>query len=175
MPPGTSDTYPGRDRTTEPGQLMEVGPSGLISLHANDLDIRQALELLSRQGKLNILVSPDVGGRINVNLEGATLNQALDAILHLGNLVAKRERVFIYVYTKEEYSLVAKQNVVTRIYKLNYLRSHDVEAMIQPLLSDAGKVTATPQSLEGINTSSVLSTTAGGGGTGASGGGGVPS
>ncbi len=177
MEPGAAEVSPGRDPSTQPppgfSRSLEVDSSGQISLHANDLDIRQALELLSRQGRLNILVSPGVSGRVNVNLEGASLDQALDAILHLGNLVAKRQNQIIYVYTKDEYAVVERQNLITRIYKLNYLRSHDVETMIKPLLSDGGRVTSTPQSLEGINTSSVLSTTAGGGGSGSSGGGGA--
>jgi general secretion pathway protein D len=177
MEPGPAYVSPGRDASTQPApgftRSLEVDSSGQLSLHANDLDIRQALELLSRQGKLNILVSPGVSGRVNVNLEGASLDQALDAILHLGNLVAKRQNQIIYVYTKDEYGLVEMQNLITRIYKLNYLRSHDLETMIKPLLSDGGRVTSTPQSLEGINTSSVLSTTAGGGATGGSGGGGA--
>src|SRR5205807_1168909 len=75
----------------QPRSPVSVGASGRVSLHMDNLDIRQALELLSRQATLNILVAPGVQGQITVNLDGVTVEQAFDALLKLGNLSATRE------------------------------------------------------------------------------------
>ena len=137
----------------------------------DDLDVRRALEILSRQGGLNIMVSPGVSGRVTANLEGATLQQALTAILKLGNLTARREDGLIYVYTAQDFKQQAtyNQRIVTRVYRLNYIRASDLMAMVQDLLSSEGTMTSTPESREGINESPTFS---GGGGTAGGGGGG---
>src|SRR5207245_1913238 len=64
-------------------------------LHMDDVDVRKAFEILSREGSFNILVSPNVTGRVTANLKGLNPEQALDAILKLSNLVAQREKGII--------------------------------------------------------------------------------
>src|SRR5207237_904522 len=74
----------------------------LISLHLDDLEIRKALEILSRDGAFNLLVSPSVAGRVTANLKNVTPTQALEAVLRLTNLVAQRQGNLIYIYTSED-------------------------------------------------------------------------
>ena len=131
------------------------GDEQTVALHFDDLEIRKALELLSRQGSLNILVSPKVTGNVTANIEGLTLEQALNAILKLCGLVANRENNLIYVYTPEELRQLDNQNtddkIGTRVYLLDHLRAEDLQTMIQPFLTkEIGKVTTTPASDVGI-------------------------
>jgi type II secretory pathway component HofQ len=100
-----------------------------ISLHLDDLEVRKALEILSREGPFNILVSPGVSGRVTASLQNVTPNQALDAVLQLANLIARREGNLIYVYVPEELraGLGPDQWICTRIYHLNYIRSTDLD------------------------------------------------
>ncbi|MDB5336883.1 MAG: xpsD [Planctomycetaceae bacterium] len=152
----------------------EVDPADAIpiTLHMDDLDVRKALEMLSRESTLNVLVSPGVTGKVTADLKNVTYEQALQAILKLCDLSARREGSIIYVYTNEE---ISKQNnigndgkQVTRVYRLNYVRSADIATMIQPFLSQDGKLSQTPPSSVGISEGGA----AGGGGTsgGSSGG-----
>ncbi len=159
--------------------MKGTAPSGdgRVTLHLNEVDIRQALELLSRQEKLNLLVSPNVSGTITVNFEGLTRDQALEAIFNLGNLKAKEENGLIYIYTAEEFDQLSTRGKkpITRIYHLNYVRSNEVQVMVEPFLSPEGKITSTPASQEGINESADFQSGlsgGGGGGGGSSGGGG---
>jgi general secretion pathway protein D len=165
---------------------IAIDSAGLVSLHMNDLDLRQALELLSRHASLNILVSPGVQGQVTVNLDRVSLDQALEAILKLGNLTAKKEENLIYVFTPEELVLQGDRGPIsTRVYHLNYVRANDLDDMLRPFLSDAGKLTVTPPTTEGIAGGTNLfggfgafggaggtSGGSGGGGGGGSGGGG---
>jgi type IV pilus secretin PilQ/predicted competence protein len=144
--PVVSDKRPA-EKTRKPGEP--------ITLHLDDVDVRRALELLSRQGSMNILVSPGVSGQVTANLLDVGLDDALDAILKLCNLVARREKNLIYVYTPQE-ALDAngrdsKQG--TRVYRPNYVRATDLEKMITPFLStDSGRIAVTPASAVGIGT-----------------------
>ncbi len=124
-----------------------------VSLHLDDVEVRKALELLSRQGPLNILVSANVTGRITVNLDGLTFDQALNAILRLSNLVAHREDGLVYVYTPQEMAELRKQGqpLLTRVYRLSYIRATDLELMCTPFLTPGvGRMTVTPVSEVGI-------------------------
>jgi general secretion pathway protein D len=133
-----------------------------ISLHFDDVEIRKALELLSREGKLNILVSPGVVGSVTAHLKDVTPDQALTAIARLSSLVIRREENLVYVYTPEEIArgLGPDQWIATHIYHLNYVRSTDVAQMIRPFLSNRGLLTSTPSSAQGLG-----GNVSGGGGT----------
>ncbi len=149
IPPDDARPTPGAG-TGRAGPIR-VDMMGRVSIHTDNLDIRQALEILSRQANLNILISPGVQGPITINLDGVTIDQALDAILKLGNLSAKREGGLIYIFSPEEVLLQGDRgSLETRVYHLNYVRSQDIETMIRPFLSDAGKLTTTPDSMTGI-------------------------
>ena len=137
-------------------------------MHVDDVDVRKALEILSRDSSLNIMVSPGVTGKVTINLSGLTPDQTLDAILRLCNLVAQRDRGVIYVYTPDEMKKVGNNDGKPgiRVYRLNYIRSVDVEKMIKPFLTPKnGKVTVSPTSEIGIKGSSASSGSQGGGGS----------
>jgi type II secretory pathway component GspD/PulD (secretin) len=157
-----------------PPGAVKVDEDGRMSMHLDNVDVRRTLELISRVGSLNILVSPGTAGAVTINLEGVTIDQALDAILRLANLVARRESNIIYVYTADETARLdgLQRRPGTRVYRLNYVRSGDLEEMIKPFLSATGKMTVTPPSDQGIGGGTNLFGSFSQGGGGAAGGGG---
>ena len=163
-----------------PGDLPSPGPGGdspgSISVHFDNSDIRQALEIFSRREKINLLISPSVTGPITVNLDGVTRQQALEAILSLGNLQAQQANGLTYIYTAEEFKALnlTRRKLLTKVYRLNYVRANETAVMLKSFLSPDGKITATPESEEGIDENAnfaaglpTVSTGAGGGGGGA--------
>ncbi len=154
---------------------IRIDGRGRISLHMDDLDIRRAMELLSRQGGLNIMIAPGVTGTVTANLEGVTIDEALAAILRLTNLTARREGGLIFVYSAQELKALAyrDQELETRIFRLNYVRANDVMGIVAELLSPDGTITATPPAREGISEAPSFSSTSGTGGGGSGGGGGA--
>ena len=173
-----------------PAEALPLDPANLrrpplddpatVSLHYDNSDIRQALEIFSRKEKLNLLVSPNVAGAITVNLDGVTRRQALEAILALGNLEARRINGLTYIYSAEEFKAqdLSRRKLATKVYRLNYIRANEMAVMLRPFLSTDGKVTSTPESDEGIDENAnfaaglpTVSVTAGGGGGGGGSGG----
>jgi type II secretory pathway component GspD/PulD (secretin)/nucleoid-associated protein YgaU len=153
-------------------------------MHTNELDVRQLLELLSRRSRMNILVSPKVTGTITANFEGVTVERVLTAIIKLADLVDKQEGSFHYIYTKGELQDqaedVKKERILTKVYKLNYIRSDEALGIIRPFLSaDIGnrRTSVTPSYRFGISESATFvsgggaAMSAGGGGGGGGGGG----
>ena len=144
-----------------------------IELHMDDLDVRKALEVFSRESPYNVIVSPGVDGKVTADLKNVTYDEALQAILKICNLSARREKNIIFVYSNKEMGelnqIGTNGQQVVRVYRLNYVRSQDIASMIEPFLSPDGKWSATPASSVGISEGGA----AGGGGTsgGSSGGG----
>jgi len=158
-------------------QEIQFDREGLVSLHTNELDVRQLLELISRRSGMNILISPKVSGTITANFEKVTIQELLGSILKLADLVEKVEGGIHFIYSKEELKDVAeiakKERIVTKVYRLNYIRADELMVMISPFLSDevGKKRFATSANYQfGISESSTLST--GGSGTAGGGGGG---
>jgi len=146
-------------------------------MHVNELNVRQLLELLSRRSGLNILVSPRVAGTITANFEGTPVDEVLQAVIKLANLVEKKEGTIHYLYTKDEMDddaeITKREKILTRVYKLNYVRSDELLTMIRPFLSvEVGqkRVAVTPSYRFGIGESATF-VSGGAGGASAGGGG----
>ena len=92
-------------------------PEKLYMLSFREADIHEILTVLARESKLNIVVDPDVMGKITVDLKEVTLTRALDCLLVPLGLQYKRDANVIRV------SPVRMQ---TRIFSLNYLTTKRV-------------------------------------------------
>ncbi len=126
-------------------------PSGEpVTLHVDDTDVRKVLEMLSRQAKENILVSPNVAGAVTLDLRGMSLDDALEAIATLCHLSFKRRDGAVYVYTAAELDQIEEQDLPVRVYRLNHVRAVDLEKMVKPLLSKRGVLSSSPESEVGI-------------------------
>ncbi len=126
-----------------PLPVIEAEGDNRLRINIQDADIRDVLEMLSRQGDLNILPSPDVTGTVNATLSGVTIDEALQAILQSAQLVAYRQGKFIFVGTPESISQMqnTSEPVDVRIFRPNYVTAADLQALIAPLLSTAGQAT----------------------------------
>ena len=125
------------------------GPAnGLLQLHVDDADVRKVFEMVSRQGKVNILVSPSVTGVVTLDLRDMTVEEGIEAIARLCHLTIRREKDLVYVYTKAEAD--QGDDLPVRVYHLNYVRGSDLRKMIKPLLTKRGTITASPDSEVGL-------------------------
>ena len=156
---------PASSGVVAPSQEIQFDRDGLISMHTNELEVRQLLELISRRSGLNILVSPKVSGTITANFEKVTIHELLNSVLKLANLVQKTEGGIHFIYSREEIKDEAettkKERIITKVYRLNYIRADELMVMIAPFLSeDVGrKRFATSANYQfGISEASTLAT-----------------
>lgn len=133
-----------------------------LRINIQDEDIRKVLEILSRQGDLNILPMPNVQGTVSAVLNGVDLNHALDAILRSAGLVSRRDGDFIFVGTREDFHALdmAQDRLGRRIYRPNYVTAADIQKVIAPMITpNLGVVSVTQPAKVGIESDS---TSAGG-------------
>jgi len=113
-----------------------------FTIQFQDTDILQSLQMLSMQGRRNIIASRGVQGKVSANLYDVTLYDALDVIMRANDLRMEESGNFIYVYTRQEWEDVTKSRLkkVSRNFPLEYLNAKDAGEFITPILSEVGKV-----------------------------------
>ena len=107
--------------------------------------------MLGVRSQRNIVPSARVRGMVTVNLFDVTFDEALDAVLKANELVRSTEGAFIHVYTAKEFAVLQQQarQMISRKYKLNYMRPADVETLIGAFLSEGSVVTLSPSEAGG--------------------------
>jgi len=127
-----------------------------FTVQFQDTDILQALQMLSMQGRRNIIASKGVTGTVSANLFDVTVMEALDVLMRANDLRMEEAGNFIYVYTREEWDEISRSRLkkVSRNFPLEYLNAKDAGEFISPLLSDVGKVSIVGDVEKGFQPSS---------------------
>jgi len=124
-----------------------------LTIHIQDMDIREVLDLISEQGGTNILASNNVSGKVSASLLDVDIDTALAAILRSTGYSFRRDGKFIYVGTNQDFQNIEQNldRIGTRIYRPNYVRAADVQHLITPLLTPTiGTVSVSQPSEIGI-------------------------
>ncbi|WP_182870379.1 type II secretion system protein GspD [Stieleria mannarensis] len=125
---------PGTDRAT-----LEKHQD-LVTLVANDAELRSVLRMIADHHKLNLVIGPDVTGPVTVSIRGARLDEVLDAILGVAGFHWHQSGNLLYVTGADAASLDPKvQGRRLQVYPLNYVAAADVQSVVTGLLSPIGK------------------------------------
>ncbi len=152
--PGATDAGQGNPGA-HPASTSEISVSerGTVEMHVSDLPLSTVLQLLSMEGRRNIVASPNVQGRVTANLYGVTLEQALEAVLIANGAGYRTVGDFIYIYTVEELAAMDAAEtspLVSRVYRLSYISAKDAQALLTPVVGKNGTVTVSPEPEEGL-------------------------
>lgn len=148
--------------TAESDEAGAFGPSVLgqargytgrrIDLDLKDADIHNVLRLIGDVSRRNIVVADDVSGTVTIRLRNVPWDQALAVILQSkklgmveqGNLlriapldVLQKEREEEIERRRMEVELAP---IETRLIPVSYASARELEARLQPLLSDRGSI-----------------------------------
>nr|WP_161501499.1 hypothetical protein [Rhodopirellula sp. SM50] len=143
---------PGTDRAT-----LEKH-ADLVTLIANDADLRSVLRMIADHHKLNLVIGPDVNGPVTVSIRGARLDEVLDAILGVAGFHWHRSDNLLYVTGADSAALDRKvQGRRLQVYPLNYVAATDVQSVVTGLLSPVGKAyTSEADQLDQLKTRELL-------------------
>ena len=142
-------------------ELVATGTSSLIgggkysgrriSLDLQDADLVNVLRLFAEVANLNMILAPDVKGRVTVRMVNIPWDQAMDIILRMNGLgYALEDNILriasVAALTKEaEDESKAKEakkkaeDLVTRIVSINYSKAREIEPTLKKSLSARGE------------------------------------
>src|SRR4030042_1685035 len=87
-------------------------PDKLFSLYARDSSIQDVLLAFSKESELNIVIDPEMNGKVTIDLKRVTLKEALDAMLSPMGWTYRIDGKFIKVL---------RPQTETRLFTLNYI------------------------------------------------------
>jgi MSHA type pilus biogenesis protein MshL len=93
-------------------EVAKKVPEKLFSFFARDASIQDVLLAFSRESDLNIVIDPEVSGKVTIDLKRVTLREALDAILFPLGWTYRIDGRFIQI---------TRPQMETRLFTLNYI------------------------------------------------------
>lgn len=112
-----------------------------ISLSLQDVDIREAMQLLSREQRLNIFVSEGVEGNVSVNLYDMETLEAVNLIAEsAGFVVEQRNNSYFIIKREDAGKFHSSRMTQVRSLKVQYSSLTEVEAILTEHLSSYGSI-----------------------------------
>ena len=87
-------------------------PDRLFSIYARDSNIQDVLLAFSKESELNIVIDPELNGKVTIDLKRVTLKEALDVILTPMGWTYRIDGKFIKI---------SRPQIETRLFTLNYI------------------------------------------------------
>lgn len=112
-----------------------------FTIDIQDADIRQVFAQLSEAAEISIVPSPEIEGRVSLNLHEVRIEQALNALIHSRDYSIEREGEILIIRSANEAVRKRVQNRqrMVKIYRPNYLTTAELSRLIEPLLSEDGR------------------------------------
>lgn len=132
-----------------------------------DMAVRDALTFLALKYGKNIVPSPNVDGSLAfTSLFDVTFEEAMDAILGV-DFKYVQEGNLTKVYTADEYKSLKtdESRMEHRVFTLYYITAAEVKKLVQPVLSEKGKIESTSPALLGVPVEESITADTGGGDT----------
>ncbi len=122
---------------------------GLMSLQSAGAELPGVLRLIADRHDLNLVLGPEVEGPVTVNINGARMDEILDAILGVAGFTWHIEGHLLYVTGKKTEGMDPRvQGRTLHVYPLDYVSASDLESVANGLLSPVGTVFVTTSSTE---------------------------
>lgn len=138
---GPAPTTPAAESaaTPLPEGSVQAKETGLLDLHARDIELPALLEMLSYESRTNIVSTTSVKGTVAANLYEVTLEEALAAILTPNKFSFYRSGKTVYVGTEEELAALLPPPV-TRVFTLRYISPAEAAIAVKAILGEKAVV-----------------------------------
>ena len=115
--------------------------AGEITLSIQQSDIRDVMQLLSREQRLNIFVAEGVSGEVSVNLYEMETSRAIVLIAESAGYVVEERDGSFFVIEREDAGKYHQTNMMqVRSFRVQYASAGDVETAVEDYLSSYGSI-----------------------------------
>ena len=134
-------------------QQIQPGPGGInekVSLDLRNIEVTDALRYLAQKGGLNMAISKDVKGRVQLLLNDVSIKDILDLILITNGLASEKIGDVIYVMSeaeyKERFGRKFSDTRQVKMFRLKYAVPEQAFALLEVLKSEIGRLLVDPES-----------------------------
>ncbi len=126
--------------------FAHAAKADLVSMSLRDVEISEAMAMLAKQQRLNILLSDDVEGSLSLNLYDVPVSDAVTAIANAAGYAVERRSGAYFVMEHEKVGMYTNGNLTqVRSFDIHYADPVTLEEMLEPYLSRYGKIKAIPE------------------------------
>jgi type IV pilus assembly protein PilQ len=133
-------------------QQIPAGIGGLderVSLDLRNIEVSDALRFIAQKGGLNLAVSKNVQGRVQLLLNNVPVGDILDIILITNQLAYEKRGDIYYIMTeaefKERFGRKFSDTRKVKIFRLKYAIPDQAFALFEVLKSEIGRLLVDPE------------------------------
>lgn len=131
--------------TILPG-LVHASEQALVTLNLRDVEIEEAMAMLAKQQRLNILLSDEVEGGLSLNLYDVPVDDAIRAIANAAGYAVERRNDTYFVISHDQVGLYSNGDLTqVQSFSVHYADPEILEEMLEPYLSRYGKIKSLPE------------------------------
>lgn len=114
-----------------------------MDLKFQNADLIDVIKILAEKGAYNIVVGPDVSGKVTYDVRGVTVKEALEAALRINGygLEKKGDIMFVWPVSKIKEIAGPPSRLLIRSYKINYSNTSEIAVAFKENISKYGKIT----------------------------------
>ena len=131
-------------------QASLMGLDERVSLDLRNIEAADALRFLAQKGGLNLAISKNVAGRVQLLLNSVPIRDILDIILVTNALAYEKIGDVYYIMTeaeyKERFGRKFSDTRQVRVFKLKYAVPEQVFSLFDVLKSEIGRLLVDPES-----------------------------
>jgi type II secretory pathway component GspD/PulD (secretin) len=112
-----------------------------VTLNLRNVEIAEVMQMLSRQNRVNILLSDGVDSRVSLNLYDVELDEAIRAIAAAGGFLVDVRNGSYFLFTPEDANQSPDASfTIVRTFPVQYADPLAMEETLRPYLSSFGKL-----------------------------------
>jgi type II secretory pathway component GspD/PulD (secretin) len=113
-----------------------------VSITIQDISVREVMEMLSAQRRLNIFVADGIDARVSVNVYDMSVEDAIEAIADSAGLAVERRNGNYFIVERNEVGRYNASGLTeVKAFKVQYSDTSQVETILKEHLSSLGKIT----------------------------------
>jgi len=98
-----------------------------------DIDIRHALSALAQDQEVNVIMAPEVVGKISVHLNQVLLEEAIRSIALAGGFTYRKEGESFFVYKPKQIADPQAERLQIRVFKLKFAAIDKVQEILSAI------------------------------------------
>jgi type II secretory pathway component GspD/PulD (secretin) len=113
-----------------------------IELSLREVEIAEAMQMLSKQQRVNILLAKGVSGKVSINLYDMSLTEAIQLIANTAGYEAEKRGNSYFIINRDDVGSYV-DNGTTEIvtFNLHYAKAEDVREILGEYISNYGSIT----------------------------------
>lgn len=131
-------------------QASALGLDEKVSLDLRNIEVAEALRFLAQKGGMNMAISKNVSGRVQLLLNNVPIRDILDIILVANQLAYEKKGEVFNIMTeaeyKERYGRKFSDIRQVKVFRLKYAVPDQAFALFEVLKSDIGRLLVDPES-----------------------------